>query len=101
MVLPTPDRAVEAALAIGARTFLWVVPCLVYLVRVHGRCWASPLGLAFPYGKSQVLRVIIVPVVVALLLVFGTAHQLGVAPSALLGVLVDRPQPRLTAPVFE
>lgn len=99
--VPPASPWVEALTGIAARAVFWVLPCAVYLWRVQGTRWREPLGLGFPYGRRQIVSVLIVPVVVAALLVWATARQLGGTFEELLRALVEQARPRLTAPLFE
>ncbi len=99
--VPSASPWAELLTNVGARTVFWGGPCAVYLWRVQGARWREPLGLAFPYGRRQVVSALVVPVVVAALLIWATARQLGVAFEVLLAAFVEQARPRFTAPLFE
>ena len=87
--------------AIAARVLLWGGPCLGYLLAVRQRPLLLPLGLGFPYGRRQLIHVVLVPALAGFLLLLGTSQRMGLSFMGLCELLVAQAQPRLVAPVFE
>jgi len=91
----------EVIAGVVARLVFWVLPCAVYLVRVWGPRFGSPLGLSFPLGAFQIKRSLVLLLVTSLALFLATAARNGTTLWAEMMRFSQLAQPRLTAPVFE
>lgn len=84
-----------------SRAVCWGIPCAYYLVRARPTERLRPLGLRFPGGASQVARAVIVPLIAAALLFWGTTVQKQQGASLLFAKLLAHAGPNLLAPISE
>jgi len=93
---PDTDR-----LNVVARLICWVLPSFAYLISSYEYGWSRPIGLGFPHGSRQVVRILFTGLVVGALLILGTSMQFHTSPARLLSQLGAHARFELEAPVFE
>lgn len=103
VILPLlpPTIARGEWVGVGARVVFWLVPGAIYLRRVYGKRWLSPLWLRVGPSRLHLAAILFGTVFVSLLLLLGTAQQRGVPLGTLWDALTKQAQPALRTPIME